>query len=170
MKLLIAILLSIACLAARADTINLTVSGVTNANYVVPSNVVAKVVYAACLSGGANLRVSIGTNSSIVASITGYGAFAQTNLPTVVGPSVISMANTFNGGSAWSYCVIETSPASPTPVIQTPGTAVVIPCDTNGPVKIILESSTDLVNWTEALPGTYGTTASNRFFRVRASR
>lgn len=51
-----------------------------------------------------------------------------------------------------------------------PSTAVVIPADAGGPVKIILESSTDLLNWTAALPGTYGTSTTNRFFRVRAER
>lgn len=49
-----------------------------------------------------------------------------------------------------------------------PTSAVVIPTDATGPVKIILESSTDLVTWTEANPGSYGASTSKRFFRVRA--
>ena len=53
---------------------------------------------------------------------------------------------------------------------SSPSTAVVIPTDATGPVNIILESSSDLVNWTSALPGTYGSSATNRFFRVRAVR
>jgi hypothetical protein len=48
------------------------------------------------------------------------------------------------------------------------GSAVVIPEDASGPVEIILESSTDLVNWTAANPGTYGGSTERRFFRVRA--
>jgi hypothetical protein len=32
----------------------------------------------------------------------------------------------------------------------------------------VLESSQDLVNWVPALPGTYGASTTNRFFRVRA--
>jgi hypothetical protein len=48
------------------------------------------------------------------------------------------------------------------------GSAVVIPEDASGPVEIILESSTDLVNWTAANPGTYGSSTVKRFFRVRA--
>jgi hypothetical protein len=57
------------------------------------------------------------------------------------------------------------------PVTQsTPSTAVVIPADAGGPVNIILESSTDLLNWSGSLPGTYGTSTTNRFFRVRAVR
>src|SRR5258705_6768977 len=54
------------------------------------------------------------------------------------------------------------------PVNQSmPSTAVVIPADAGGPVNIVLESSTDLLNWSASLPGTYGTSTTNRFFRVR---
>ena len=52
----------------------------------------------------------------------------------------------------------------------TPNTGVVIPADSGGPVNIILESSVDLINWIQADPGTYGTSTTNRFFRVRATR
>lgn len=58
-----------------------------------------------------------------------------------------------------------------TPTVQqstVPANAVVIPTDATGPVQILLESSGDLVNWTPSLPGMYGNTYSNRFFRVRA--
>jgi hypothetical protein len=51
-----------------------------------------------------------------------------------------------------------------------PSNAVVIPSDASGPVEIILESSTDMVNWNSALPGTYGASTEERFFRVRAVR
>ena len=49
-----------------------------------------------------------------------------------------------------------------------PASAVVIPADSNGSVRIILESSADLITWTEANPGLYGSSSSKRFFRVRA--
>jgi hypothetical protein len=50
-----------------------------------------------------------------------------------------------------------------------PADCVVIPTSATGNVQIILESSSDLVNWTAAMPGTYGvSSATNRFFRVRA--
>lgn len=57
--------------------------------------------------------------------------------------------------------------AAPTPI---PTTSVVIPTDATGPVEIVLENSADLVNWTSALPGTYGASHTNRFFRLRAIR
>lgn len=49
-----------------------------------------------------------------------------------------------------------------------PPSAVVIPTDADGPVQILLESSTDLITWTAASPGSYGTSSAQRFFRVRA--
>lgn len=86
-------------------------------------------------------------------------------LPIVAGPAKISLfAST---ASAGCFCTIEiTSPAAQ----LMPSTGVVVPADSGGPVSIILESSVDLVNWTAALPGTYGTSTTNRFFRVRAVR
>jgi hypothetical protein len=52
----------------------------------------------------------------------------------------------------------------------TPAGAVLVPADSSGPVRVIMESSTNLVQWNSALPGTYGTTAQNQYFRVRAER
>ena len=49
-----------------------------------------------------------------------------------------------------------------------PASSVVIPTDASGPVQIILESSADMVTWTQAVPGTYDPSTTNRFFRVRA--
>lgn len=51
---------------------------------------------------------------------------------------------------------------------STPANAVVIPTDATGSVQIILESSTDLITWTQANPGTYGASTAKRFFRIRA--
>jgi hypothetical protein len=74
-------------------------------------------------------------------------------------------------GSAfgWATLKIET-PSTPTVVSNyVPADAIVIPASAKGNVQIILESSPDLVNWTAAMPGTYGpSAATNRFFRVRA--
>ena len=67
------------------------------------------------------------------------------------------------GASTFTILTPSTNSASVTPV-----NSVVIPSDAKGPVQIVLESSSDLVNWVPSLPGTYGNTYSNRFFRVRA--
>jgi hypothetical protein len=51
-----------------------------------------------------------------------------------------------------------------------PSNAVVIPEDATGSVEIIMESSTDLINWAQANPGTYDSSHQRRFFRLRAVR
>jgi hypothetical protein len=55
-----------------------------------------------------------------------------------------------------------------TSVSAIPSNAVVIPSNASGDVQIVLESSSDLITWTAALPGTYNSSTQNRFFRVRA--
>jgi hypothetical protein len=75
------------------------------------------------------------------------------------------------GAFAWATCkLIGNGPflSAGSSITSVPSTAVVIPADAAGPVQIVLESSQDLVNWVPALPGTYGASTTNRFFRVRA--
>ncbi len=85
----------------------------------------------------------------------------------VVGPATINMRCVFGGADApnpafFTLRIIRQADLS------TPNTAVVIPADAKGPVEIVLESSTDLANWSQALPGTYGTSSQQRYFRLRA--
>ena len=51
--------------------------------------------------------------------------------------------------------------------VQLPTGTAVIPSTITGNVEVILESSVDLITWTPALPGMYGSSESKRFFRVR---
>jgi hypothetical protein len=87
--------------------------------------------------------------------------------PVIAGPATIQL--NVNNASARSLCTlrIDTDNCSQPAITST---SVVIPSDANGPVNILLESSADLITWNSALPGTYGTTQANRFFRVRAVR
>ena len=80
------------------------------------------------------------------------------------GLSKITIKNSSPAAQAYFFSV--TTPGSEPASI--PSGTVVIPTDATGPVRIILESSTDLVTWTEANPGTYAKDNPNRFFRVRA--
>jgi len=159
----------------RADTTTLSVAPAYGSSsskaFSVPTNVVAQIVYAYSNPlSGAQINVTVaGTPSTDSAYYAGTGTFQ--NLPVVVGPATITLwaTNNFQSGvprQFLSFCTIQTT----TSYGFTPSTAVVIPSDGGGAVNIILESSTDLVNWIPANPGTYGTTASNRFFRVRAER
>ena len=97
---------------------------------------------------------------------TGPGTLTLTPNPT----GAIGLTGGSSQGSI-GIKVTTTAIASPGTVLGAglPSTAVVIPSQQSGPVNIILESSTDLVNWTPASPGTFGGGVStNRFFRVRA--
>ena len=106
--------------------------------------------------------VTIGTNS--------FEYVMRLDL-VVAGPATIKLkvknTNTYFQDSCTVYATLQISDNAPQ---FSPSTAVVIPADATGPVNIILESSPDLVNWTGALPGTYGSSSTNRFFRVRAVR
>lgn len=159
MKTLLALLI---CFAARlsvgADftTLCLPPSANTNATLAIPSNTVAQVV-SSWMQIGSSCTLKIhGITLATTPPAAGF---------TFTGPATVTITNS---GLQPCFLTLQTYPDSTAQM--TPSTAVVIPNDTNGPVTIILESSTDLVNWTAALPGTYGTTATNRFFRVRASR
>lgn len=76
------------------------------------------------------------------------------------------VAKNRNGVSGVAYTFSIARPGSEPTTL--PSSTVVIPSDSTGPVRIILESSTDLVNWVEANPGTYAKDQPNRFFRIRA--
>lgn len=53
-------------------------------------------------------------------------------------------------------------------VTTVPANAIVIPASHQGDVTISLESSSDLVEWTPVLPGSYSPKDEARFFRVKA--
>jgi hypothetical protein len=119
------------------------------------------------LDAGQLAKVTFGYLASLTVTVGGksFTVAAQEPFPRVAGPATISLpAATDPRGS---FCTIEVSDPGDSFV---PSNAVVVPADSGGPVTIVLESSADLVTWTAALPGTYGTSTTNRFFRVRAVR
>ena len=78
-----------------------------------------------------------------------------------------SLPETLNEGCLLTYRLKDNA-ANDTAITPATGSAVVIPTDATGPVQILMESSTDLITWTAASPGTYGSSTTKRFFRVRA--
>jgi len=52
--------------------------------------------------------------------------------------------------------------------LTVPTSAVVVPANATGDVDVLLEQSTDMITWTQCLPGTYNASTQKRFFRVRA--
>lgn len=91
----------------------------------------------------------------------------------IAGPATLTLSlpgqqdMTVGEGCLLTYKVTDNSTSS-TALSPLAGTAVVIPSDATGPVQIILESSTDLLNWATATTGSYGASTQRRFFRVRA--
>lgn len=105
----------------------------------------------------------LGTSSSSLSE----GMFLATGPATLT----FSITSQSGGTNAYYYTVLrQTSQTNSLFNLGIPSTAVVIPNDSGGPVNIVLESSSDLVNWYSSNPGLYGTTYTNRFFRVRAIR
>ena len=82
----------------------------------------------------------------------------------IVGPALITVGVSSTYTAVLTYRMKDNISTTTT----IPTSAVVIPTDATGPVNVILESSTDLVTWTQANPGTYGASTNKRFFRVRA--
>ncbi len=118
---------------------------------------------------GFTSRMYFGT-SPVAAGASGTGPSLNAPIP-LVGPATISIPN---GGGILGLKVVSTELSSSSgggsqqATEGVPSNSVVIPENSAGPVEIILESSTDLITWTAANPGTYGSSTEKRFFRVRA--
>jgi hypothetical protein len=149
---------------AQTKTVTLTATVAQSATYVCDSNAVLTVnsllqnflataspIATFSFADGRQLSCSGGQTYSNHIVLTGV-----TNV-TLAGSSVSPVAS-----------IMTFTLTTPTSQSGLPVNTVVIPSDAKGPVQIVLESSSDLVSWTSALPGTYGSTYTNRFFRVRA--
>ena len=161
MKTLVAIILvALAMLETQAVDI-FTLRGASS--YTLGSNDVAEVI--SCHSYGFLLN---GQNAPSVAS-GGSGSGVVSLLPIVIA----GVSNTISPFTQSTYLTIRirtkaeylSSLTVPSVAISS---AVVIPEDAAGPVNVVMESSTDLVTWVAANPGTYGASTARRFFRVRA--
>jgi len=124
------------------------------------------------------LEVRIGTNSIRYDHLSIFGGGTEeheprvgSGLPVIAGPATVQLIweeavdDMDIDENGITVCTVEVASKEPT---TTPTGAVVIPADSAGPVEIVLESSADLITWTAAQPGIYGSTAERRFFRVRA--
>jgi hypothetical protein len=63
---------------------------------------------------------------------------------------------------------VAESLASNASVNSVSASSVVVPANAVGDVDVLLEQSTDMITWTQCLPGTYNASTQKRFFRVRA--
>lgn len=161
---------------ARAGTItNLTLSSIQNQD-VTKSITLAAGQTAAVIQHFASTEVYLFFTFDNVRVSAGYispnGGWENRKF---VGPGTFEFrlnAGPSPDGHSRSITTLEIDPPAPgsVPITNIPSNAVVIPADSAGPVTILLESSADLVTWNSAMPGTYGTSTTNRFFRVRAVR
>jgi hypothetical protein len=148
---------------------------VQSATINVPAGKVFESLSFTCAQSTATLSLG---NMNVAASTP---SMSQTNLPAyndrwhvlIAGPAVLTLSIQdsvdiqIGQGCLLTYKLTDN--ASPDAQISPfTGTSVVIPSDAAGPVQIILESSTDLLNWAVAIPGSYGASTERRFFRVRA--
>ena len=199
MKTVAGILLLFFVINVLAETVTLNTSGFNESQPIsIQSNQVARVTYwgvtvhdstdlqVTSLSSHLKTKNGTTTNEIVFAhqshdgwTVTPAGFTSRTVasdvMPILKGPMEITLdaaSASINPDvplPATAICTFEITTETPE-VGAIPPNTVVIPSDTNGPVTIVLESSVDLVTWTAANPGTYGTTTSNRFFRVRAVR
>jgi hypothetical protein len=103
----------------------------------------------------------------IIGSTSSYAAITKGSEITFTGASYIGLFGTGAFPSVLTFTLHTPAPNTNT-ISYVPENSVVIPTSATGNVQIILESSSDLVNWIPSLPGAYGSTYTNRFFRVRA--
>lgn len=106
------------------------------------------------IKDGIQFVLSSGIGSRYLAISGGLG------LPRIVGPATIKLVAT---GSARALGTVQITPET-----FPPDKTVIIPQDTGA--NVVLESSTNLIQWSSAMPGLYTNRTSNLFFRIRAER
>jgi hypothetical protein len=137
---------------AAAASYNLSTNQVVTLNNV--GNISGTPSVTFYFSNGKSISYS-GTGSGLPLTYTGL-----TNIATTIGSGA--------GGAITYVSTFTILTPSTNSITYTPANSVVIPSDAMGNVQIVLQSSSDLVNWVPSLPGTYGSTYTNRFFRVIA--
>lgn len=149
---------------AFADTVYVALCNSNNAatiNYAVPTNAIIQYV---------------GGNSSVVKGFTASsgglaGITMPQNLPEQKYTGLTNIQVSVSSGTLAYATFAITTPAPPAIITNCylPANALVIPSSVTGPVNVTLQSSTDLLNWSDATPGVYGPNlGTNRFFRVKA--
>jgi len=92
--------------------------------------------------------------------------YGENGVPVLGGPATIRAKRPPGNDTGPSIATISVQRANSAANVI-PANAVVIPEDAGGQYQVILESSTDLLNWAVANPGTYGGSTPKRFFRTR---
>ena len=125
----------------------------------------AELKYAFSSLQGFNLIVSVGGTTALIPTTRTLEPVPErvVNPVKLSGPCSFYCSAGTNGVALATFSITRAN-AIPT---VTPANAVVIPNDANGNYQVILESSTDMITWTAANPGTYSGSTQKRFFRTR---
>ncbi len=87
------------------------------------------------------------------------GSGTTSQAPIVIpGPAIIELNGNSDPGAVATFAVTRVGTASP---------PAEVPQEAGSNFDVILEQSSDLVNWTPANPGAYSGTETKRFFRTR---
>lgn len=161
-RLILSVFFALAAFESRAADV-ITITG--GSTYTLGSNDVAEIIAVSPLGFGLNGGAGIST-------VQTSGGIISLLPIVIVGPS-----NTISNfrPDPWYFMTFRLrTKAEFLSTLAVPSVAVsssvVISEDAAGPVTMVMESSTDLVTWTAANPGTYGTSTPRRFFRIRAVR
>ena len=156
------------CIAAETITMQVPAGGSGVLRYSDPVTLAAgdtaTLLYSSNTGQSLQLEVVIGLNTRSL-GIQTPSSTAYSGPITLSGPATIR-AKTFNTNAEIELVTLSVNRANSAENVV-PANAVVIPEDASGQFQVILESSTDLLNWTAANPGTYGGSTARRFFRTR---
>ena len=130
------------------------------------------------------IRVKYGSSTNLISSYawgTGYSTFESPIGKTYYGPSIVEVylnderaysqefSNNWIPDGGYVHYVFDLQPhGTATAIGMVPSASVVVPANATGDVDVLLEQSTDMITWTQCLPGTYNASTQKRFFRVRA--
>lgn len=130
--------------------------------------------YSGGMSGGF-IRKVIGTNNFVDIF---YGSKEVSNTSwygPIIGPMSIEYG-LYDGGFSvedfpQTFCnllfEIKDDPFQETTVSGSAGSSFVTVQNSNGQTDVFLEQSSDLITWSQCLPGSYNAATQKRFFRVR---
>ncbi|NBU71973.1 MAG: hypothetical protein EBS53_11090 [Bacteroidetes bacterium] len=176
---------------------NYTAGGLVATNISVASDEVLKIVqhhvrfgyqmYNGSLGSSTSLSVKYGSSTN---KILIYNTYSETRTPvsSIIGQNFYGPCTLLLEASHYgSVTTISSSGIDEFPLVafysfektkkidlnqQTvngvPLASVVVPANATGDVDVLLEQSTDMITWTQCLPGTYNASTQKRFFRVRA--
>lgn len=151
--------------AQTVETLTLSANGPTSEqSVVVPAGQVFELLTWAP-SGDAYLYVdALNVPIALPASTTYQNPPVLSPSFVVAGPHTVRLRSVGGGSLLCSY---RLKPNGEVATQNVASQVVVIPQNATNPADVILESSTDLITWTAALPGSYSPSTPNRFFRIR---